>query len=167
MIELQPVLRPKARDFNHYRKGTNMSNYTIHLSRREGRCIASIPELCISGEAANPEQALANVMLAESDALEKLRSSGLPLPPSVDQINPLPKAHELLMKAAWFFGKTAAAFVIFLILSAAVAAMVYPTFSERARTYILGSAAKEDLHKMLKHLGISVYIEDKVRTDHQ
>lgn len=143
-----------------------MSNYTIHLSRQEGRCIASIPELCITGEASNPEQALANVMLAESEVLEKLLAYGLPLPPSVDRINPLPKVHELLMKAAWFFGKVAAAFIIFLSLSAAVAVMIYPTFDERARTYILSPASKENMHKILKHLGISVCIEDKDRTDH-
>lgn len=143
-----------------------MSNYIIHLSRREERCIASIPELCITGEAANPEQALANVILAESEVLEKLLSSGLPLPPSVDRIHPLPKVHELLMKAARFAGKVAAAFVIVMVLSAAVAAMIYPIFHERARTYILSPASKEHTHKMLKHLGISVCIEDKDRTDH-
>ena len=63
-----------------------MINYAIHLPRHEGRCIASIPERCIIREAANPEEALANVMLAESEVLEKLQSSGLPLPPSVDRI---------------------------------------------------------------------------------
>jgi len=143
-----------------------MINYTIHLSRREGQCIASIPELCITGEASNPEEALANVMLAESEALEKLRSSGLSLPPSVDLIHPLPKVRELLMKATCFFGKVAAAFIIFLVLSAAVAAMIYPTFNERARTYLYSTASNEHMHKMLKHLGISVCIEDKDRTDH-
>lgn len=143
-----------------------MSNYTIHLSRQEGRCIAAIPELCITGEAANPEQALANVMLAESEVIEKLLSSGLPLPPSVDRIHLLPKVRELIMKAVWFFGKVAAAFVIFLVLSAAVAAMIYPTFDERARAYILSPASKEHMHKLLKYLGISVCVENKVRTDH-
>jgi len=143
-----------------------MSNYIIHLSRQEGRCIASIPELCITGEASNPEHALANVLLAESEVLEKLISSGLPLPPSVDRIHPLPKVRELLMKAVWFFGKVTAAFVIFLALSAAVAVMIYPTFDERAKTYILSPAFKEHMHKMLKHLGISVCVEDKVSTDH-
>ena len=143
-----------------------MSNYTIHLSRREGRCIASIPELCITGEASNPEQALANVMLAESEVIEKLIASGLPLPPSVDRIGPLPKVRELLMKATCFFGKVVAAFIIFLVLSVAVAAMIYPTFNERARAYILSPASNEHMHKILKHLGISFCIEDKVRDDH-
>ena len=142
-----------------------MSNYTIHLSRREGRCIASIPELCITGEASNPEQALANVILAESEALEKLATSGLPLPPSVDRIDPLPKVRELLMKTTCFFGKVAAAFIIFLVLTAAVAAIIYPTFNDRARAYILSPASKEHMHKMLKHLGISVCIEDKDGAD--
>ena len=143
------------------RKGTNMSKYIIHLSRREGRCIASIPELCITGEASNPEQALTNVLLAESEVLEKLMTSGLPLPPSADRTHPLPKVRELLMKAAWFFGKVAAAFVIFLALSVAVASMIYPTF----KTYILSPASKEHMHKTLKHLGISICVEDKVKTD--
>ena len=143
-----------------------MTNYTIRLSRRGGRCIASIPELCIAGEASNPEQALANVILEESEALEKLRSSGLPLPPSVDRIHPLPKVRKLLMKATCFVGKVAAAVVIFLALSAAVAAMIYPTFNERARTYLFSPASNEHTHKMLKHLGISVCIEDKVRNEH-
>jgi hypothetical protein len=66
-----------------------MSNYIIHLSRQEGRCIASITELCITGEGANPEQTLDNVMLAESEVLEKLIASGLPLPPSLDRISPV------------------------------------------------------------------------------
>lgn len=143
-----------------------MSNYSIHLSRLEGHCIASIPELCITGEASNPEQALANVLLAESEVIEKLITLGLPLPPSIDRIHPLPKVRELLTKAAWFFGKVAAAFVIFLALSAVVAAMIYPTFDERARAYILSPVSKENTHKILKHLGISVCIEDKARTDH-
>lgn len=143
-----------------------MGNYIIHLSRQEGCCVASIPELCITGESSDPAQALAKVMLAESEVLEKLIASGLPLPPSVDRINPLSKSkvHELLMKAAWFFGKVAAAFVIFLALSAAVAAMIYPTFYERARTYIVSPDSKEDIQKILKHLGISICIEDKDRT---
>jgi hypothetical protein len=144
-----------------------MTNYTIHLSRQKGRCIASIPELCITGEASNPEQALANVTGAESEVIEKLISSGLPLPPSVDRIYPLPKVRESLIKAAWFFGKTAAAVVIFLILSSAVAAMIYPTFDERARAYILSPASKVHVHKMLKHLGISVCVDDKVRAEYQ
>lgn len=148
------------------KKGYPMSNYTIHLSRREKKCVASIPELCITGEASNPEQALANVILAESEALEKLRFSGLPLPPSLDRTRALPKVRELLMKAICFVGKVAAAFVIFLVLSAAVAAMIYPSFNERARTYILSPASNEHMNKMLKHLGISVCIEDKVRKDH-
>ena len=70
------------------------------------------------------------------------------------------------MKAIWFFAKTAVAFIIFLTLSAAVVAMIYPTFDERARTYILSPASKEHMQKILKHLGISVCIDDKVRTDH-
>lgn len=142
-----------------------MSSYIIHLSRQEGCCIASIPELCITGEAANPEQALTNVILAESAVIEKLLSSGLPLPPSVYRIHPLSKVRELLMKAASFFGKVAAAFIIFLVLSAAVTAMVYPTFDARARTYILSPASKQHLHKMLKHFGISVCVGDKDRAD--
>lgn len=144
-----------------------MSNYTIHLSRQKGRCIASIPELCITEEACNPDQALASVMLAETEVIDKLISSGVPLPPSADRSHPLPKVHELLMRAACFFGKAAAAFVIFLTLSAAVVAMIYPTFDERARTYILSPASKEHMQKILKHLGISICIEDKIRTDYR
>lgn len=143
-----------------------MSNYTIHVSRGEGRCLASIPELCITGEGAKPEEALANVMLVETEVIEKLISSGIPLPLSVDRIAPLSKVHELLIKATWFIGKTAAAFVIFLVLSAAVVAVIYPTFNERARTYILSPASKEHMQKILKHFGISVCVEDKVRNDH-
>ncbi len=144
-----------------------MSNYTIHLSRQKGGCIASIPELCITGEAANPAQALASVLRAESEVIEKLLASGLPLPPSVDLINPLFKVRNILIKAARFLGKVVAAFVIFLALSAVVAAMIYPTFVERARTYLSSPASKENMQKMLKHLGISVCIEDNGRTDYK
>ena len=143
-----------------------MSNYTIHLSRQEGCCIASIPELCITGEAANPEDALANVMLAEAEVLEKLKAARVTLPPASGRITPLPKVHALLMKAAWFFGKVAAAFVIFLLLSTAIVAMIYPIFDERARAYILSPASKENTQKIIKYLGISVCREAKVRSDY-
>ena len=139
-----------------------MNNYIIHVSRQEGRCIASIPELCITGEASNPERALANVLLAESEELEKLLSSGLPVPQSVDGIHSLPKVRESLMKVARFFGKATAAFIVFLILSTAAVVMIYPTFEERGKTYLLGPAFKMNIHKMLKLLGISVCVEDKI-----
>jgi hypothetical protein len=145
-----------------------MSNYTIHLTRREGRCIASIPELCITGKAANPGEALANVMMAESEVLEKLTSSGLPLPPPVDRIHPFPKVHELFMKAALFSGRVIAAFIIFLVLSVAAAVVIYPSFDTRVRTYIQSPASREHMQKMLNHFGISVCIENgkELKADH-
>jgi predicted RNase H-like HicB family nuclease len=141
-----------------------MSDYMIHLSRREGRYTASIPELCIAEEAASPEDALAGLLKAESEVVEQLKSSGLPLPPPVDRIRPLPKVRESLVKSVLFFGKVAAAFIIFLILTGAFAAIIYPSFDSRVREYLQSPASKEQVGRVLKHLGISVCIEDESKS---
>lgn len=138
-----------------------MGDYTILLSRRKGTCIASIPELCISSKAPEPEQALANVILAETEAIERLRSSGLPLPLPADKIDSLSKIHALFKKTMWFFLKVVAAFLILMVLSSTVVTIIYPTINERVKSYILSNTSKEDVHKIMKHLGISICVENK------
>lgn len=133
-----------------------MNLYTVQLSRRGGRCIADIPELCISVEAASPELALANVLLKEAEVIEKLHAEGIPIPLPFDKRSSHPRIRETLYKAAGFLGKSAAVYFIFLFLSAIIATIIFPSIISKAKEYIYSPTLKVQTQKLLKHLDIYI-----------
>jgi hypothetical protein len=131
-----------------------MTFYTLQLKRRSGHCVATIPDLCISEEAASPELALANVLFKEGEVIEKLQVDGIPMPLPFDKPLSYPRIRETLYKAAGYFWKWAVVYFIFLFLSAIIAAIIFPSVISTGRNYILSPASKLHTQKLLKHLGI-------------
>lgn len=135
--------------------------YSILLTRKGSACIASIPELCIVGKGATPQEALSAALLGEAEVLKTMREQGVPVPPPGDRIDPFPGIARLAGRHFPFLAKIAVGYVLVLCLTAVLLALVVPSVRARAEQYLAGKDVATDVRKILSRLGVTVCLEDR------
>lgn len=136
-------------------EGITNSAYAVHLTRRPGECVASIPELCISETEATPQEALASALLVEADMRRRIEAEGGALPPVARPAGGIAGIGGAARRHWAFARQVAFGYAIVACISIILLALVLPSAHSRVEQYLVGTEAAADARKIFTRLGIA------------
>lgn len=135
--------------------------YTILMTRAGGRCMASIPELCIAEKGSDPQEALAAALRAEAETRKAMGDAGKSLPPAGGRLDPLPGLTRAAGGYLAFFRDVLLGYVLVALITAVLVAIALPSARARAEEYLSGKEIAADAGRILARLGVAVCSEKR------